>query len=105
MYSQFCYHIQHDEQKRRATMHINGKPGELVKVDWAERIGINAYTAVNAILTSKGVEQQNTKYVRLPDLLIDLEIGRTEGSYRRSMAKYANSLVLILCQSSRRRNH
>lgn len=25
---------------------------------WAERIGINTYTAVNAILTSKGVEQQ-----------------------------------------------
>jgi hypothetical protein len=25
---------------------------------WAERIGINMYTAVNAILTSKGVEQQ-----------------------------------------------
>ena len=26
---------------------------------WAERIGINTYTAVNAILTSKGVEQQS----------------------------------------------
>ena len=25
---------------------------------WAERIGINTYTAVNAVLTSKGVEQQ-----------------------------------------------
>ncbi len=35
MYSQFCYHIQQDEQKRRATMHINRKPGEQVKVDWA----------------------------------------------------------------------
>ncbi len=35
MYSQFCYHIQHDEQKRRATMHINRKPGEQVEVDWA----------------------------------------------------------------------
>ena len=38
----------------------------------------------------------NTKYVRLPDLLIDLEIARIEGSYRRIMAKYANPLVLIL---------
>ena len=28
MYSQFCYYIQQDEQKRRATMHINRKPGE-----------------------------------------------------------------------------
>ena len=35
MYSQFCYHIQHDEQKRRATMHINRKPGEQAEVDWA----------------------------------------------------------------------
>lgn len=35
MYSQFCYHIQQDEQKQRATMHINRKPGEQVEVDWA----------------------------------------------------------------------
>ena len=35
MYSQFCYHIQQDEQKRRATMHIPRKPGEQIEVDWA----------------------------------------------------------------------
>ena len=35
MYSQFCHHIQQDEQKRRATMHINRKPGEQIEVDWA----------------------------------------------------------------------
>ena len=35
MYSQFCYHIQQDEQKRRATMYINRKPCEQVEVDWA----------------------------------------------------------------------
>lgn len=35
MYSQFCYYIQQDEQKRRATMHINHKPGEQIEVDWA----------------------------------------------------------------------
>jgi transposase len=35
MYSQFCYHIQQDEQMRRATMHIDRKPGEQVEVDWA----------------------------------------------------------------------
>ena len=34
MYSQFCYYIQQDEQKRRATMHINRKPAEQVEVDW-----------------------------------------------------------------------
>lgn len=35
MYSQFCYYIQQDEQKRRATMHIPRKLGEQVQVDWA----------------------------------------------------------------------
>lgn len=35
MYSQFCYHIQQDEQKRHATMHIPRKPGEQIEVDWA----------------------------------------------------------------------
>ena len=35
MYSQFCYHIQQDEQKRRASMHIQRKPGEQIEVDWA----------------------------------------------------------------------
>lgn len=35
MYSQFCYHIQKDEQKRRATMRIPRKPGEQIEVDWA----------------------------------------------------------------------
>ena len=35
MYSQFCCHIQQDEQKRRATMHINRKPSEQIEVDWA----------------------------------------------------------------------
>ena len=35
MYSQFCYYVQQDEEKHRATMHINRKPGEQVEVDWA----------------------------------------------------------------------
>lgn len=35
MYSHFSYYIQ-QEQKRRATMHINRKPEEQVEVDWAE---------------------------------------------------------------------
>ena len=35
MYSQFCYYIQQDENKHRATMHINRKPAEQVEVDWA----------------------------------------------------------------------
>ena len=35
MYSQFCYYIQKDEEKRRATMHIPRKLGEQIEVDWA----------------------------------------------------------------------
>lgn len=38
----------------------------------------------------------NTKYIRLPDLLIDLEVARTDGNYKKVMAKYANPVVLIL---------
>lgn len=35
MYSQFCFYIQKDEEKCRATMHIDRKPGEQIEVDWA----------------------------------------------------------------------
>ena len=35
MYSQFCYHIQQNEQQRRATMHVPRHPGEQIEVDWA----------------------------------------------------------------------
>ena len=35
MYSQFCYYIQQDEKKRRATAHIPRNPGEQIEVDWA----------------------------------------------------------------------
>lgn len=38
----------------------------------------------------------STKYVRLPDLLIDLEMSRSDGSYKKVMAKYANPTLLIL---------
>lgn len=38
----------------------------------------------------------STKYVRLPDLLIDLEMTRNEGIYKKVMAKYANPLLLII---------
>ena len=38
----------------------------------------------------------NTRYVRLPDQLIDLEMARSDGSYKKMMARYANPLVLLL---------
>ena len=31
----YTYYIQQDEQKRRAAMHIDRKPGEQIEVDWA----------------------------------------------------------------------
>lgn len=37
-----------------------------------------------------------TKYVRLPDLLIDLDMARTNGSYHKAIEKYARPLVLII---------
>lgn len=37
-----------------------------------------------------------TKYVRLPDLLIDLEMARDNGNYKRVMATYANPVLLII---------
>lgn len=35
MYSQFCHYILQDERIRRATMHVDRKPGEQIEVDWA----------------------------------------------------------------------
>ena len=37
-----------------------------------------------------------TKYVRLPDLLLALEMARAENSYKKALAKYANPVLLIL---------
>lgn len=37
-----------------------------------------------------------TKYIWLPDLLLDLEMARTENNYRKVLSKYANPLLLIL---------
>jgi len=38
----------------------------------------------------------NTKYVRLPDLLLELELARTENNYKKVLTKYANPKLLIL---------
>ena len=34
-YSQFCYYFSQEEDKHRASMHINRKPGEQLEVDWS----------------------------------------------------------------------
>ena len=36
-----------------------------------------------------------TKYVRLPDLLLELEVARNEGTYKKVQARYANPVLLI----------
>ena len=38
----------------------------------------------------------NTKYVRLPDLFLDLKTARENNCYKKTMAKYANPILLIL---------
>lgn len=35
MYSRFCFHYQKHSEKKRATMHIQRKPGDQIEVDWA----------------------------------------------------------------------
>jgi len=35
MYSQYCYYYQKYAETKRATMHINRKPGDQIEVDWA----------------------------------------------------------------------
>lgn len=37
-----------------------------------------------------------TQYVRLPDLLIDLEYSRNEGSFKKILTKYAKPVLLII---------
>lgn len=37
-----------------------------------------------------------TKYVRLPDLLLDLEMARSEGNYRKVLSKYTNPMLLVI---------
>ena len=38
----------------------------------------------------------STKYVRLPDILIDLEMARNGDTYKKVMAKYANPQLLVI---------
>lgn len=37
-----------------------------------------------------------TKYVRLPDLLIDLELARSDGTFLKALSKYTNPTLLII---------
>ena len=41
-------------------------------------------------------QRYRTKYVRLPDMLLELELARSDGTYKKVLSKYANPVVLIL---------
>ncbi len=41
-------------------------------------------------------QRYKTKYIRLPDLLLELEMARSDGSYKRVQVKYANPVLLII---------
>ena len=41
-------------------------------------------------------QRYKTKYVRLPDLLLELDMARSEGNYKKVLAKYARPVLLII---------
>lgn len=41
-------------------------------------------------------QRYKTKYVRLPDLLMELDMARSDGNYKRALTKYANPVLLII---------
>ncbi len=41
-------------------------------------------------------QRYKTKYIRLPDLLLELEMARNDGTYKKVQAKYANPVLLII---------
>ncbi len=41
-------------------------------------------------------QRYKTKYIRLPDLLMELEMARNDGTYKKVQAKYANPVLLII---------
>ena len=41
-------------------------------------------------------QRYRTLYVRMPDLLLDLESSRSDRTYRKAMTKYANPVLLII---------
>lgn len=41
-------------------------------------------------------QRYKTKYVRLPDLLLELEMARNDGTYKKIHGKYVNPVLLII---------
>ncbi len=41
-------------------------------------------------------QRYKTTYIRLPDLLLELDMARSNGTYKKALAKYANPVLLII---------
>jgi len=72
----------------------------LATCEYIQRTATSSLRALRAAARPIGMEAYKqrfkTKYIRLPDLLLDLEIAWTENNYRKVLTKYANPRLLIL---------
>ena len=93
------------DQPEASIMDINYTSGRKLNKELINRLATCEYISEHRNLFITGATGCGKTYMacafgmeacRLPDMLIDLEIARTEGNYRKIMAKYANPLVLIL---------
>jgi len=102
------------EQPDASIVDINYSSGRKINKDLVKRLATCEYIAEfrNIFITGAtgsgktyianafGMEackhKFKTQYVRLPDLLLDLEHSRNEGTYKKVMAKYSNPLLLII---------
>lgn len=102
------------EQADASVIGINYSSGRKINKDLIKRLSTCEYIAEfrNVFITGAtgcgktylanafGIEAckhyYKTQYVRLPDLLLDLEHARNEGTYKKVMQKYANPILLII---------
>lgn len=93
---------------------INYKAGRKLNRDLIERLATCEYITEHRNLFITGatgsgktylacafgmaacLQRFKTKYVRLPDLLLDLEMARSDGTYKKVQARYANPVLLII---------
>jgi hypothetical protein len=85
----------------KATMHLSRKPGELMEVDWAGTTAkitdnITGTPIANALGMTASRNFMTAKYVRLPELLADLAIARSEGTYKKVLKTYKSVSLLII---------
>ena len=94
------------DQPEASIMDINYTSGRKLNKELINRLATCEYISEHRNLFITGATGCGKTYMacafgmeackQYSDMLIDLEIARTEGNYRKIMAKYANPLVLIL---------